>query len=203
MGRQAAADGIGVVCATPHIRHDHDVRIGELPDRVRALNHALAAAGVDVRVVAGGEVAEPIVADLTDAELRACSLGGAGWVLLEPAPGPLGARTSETVASLRRRGFRTVLAHPERHPGEDLAGRLRDVARLGALIQLTAAFVADGSADWFLDEGLVHVVASDAHSSHGGRRVELSPALRRLDPQTARTARDASRAILEGASACG
>jgi len=35
--RQATADGIATVCATPHIRHDHEVRIGELPERVAAL----------------------------------------------------------------------------------------------------------------------------------------------------------------------
>ncbi len=41
MARQAAADGIEAVCATPHIRHDHDVRIEEVADRVGALNAVL------------------------------------------------------------------------------------------------------------------------------------------------------------------
>jgi protein-tyrosine phosphatase len=40
MARQAERDGIAVICATPHIRHDHDVRIAELPARVDALNDA-------------------------------------------------------------------------------------------------------------------------------------------------------------------
>jgi tyrosine-protein phosphatase YwqE len=34
MARQAQDDGIQAVCATPHIRHDHDVVISELADRV-------------------------------------------------------------------------------------------------------------------------------------------------------------------------
>ena len=34
MAGQARTDGITAVCATPHIRHDHDVRITELRDRV-------------------------------------------------------------------------------------------------------------------------------------------------------------------------
>lgn len=29
LARQAEADGIGVVCATPHTRHDHDITIAE------------------------------------------------------------------------------------------------------------------------------------------------------------------------------
>src|SRR5688500_15462578 len=98
MAAQADRDGIALICATPHIRRDHDVRIDELAERVARLNDAFAAAGRTVRVTTGGEVAEPIVDELTDDELRRCSLGGGGrWVLLEPAAGPLGDRTLDTV----------------------------------------------------------------------------------------------------------
>jgi protein-tyrosine phosphatase len=181
MARHAERDGIDLICATPHIRHDHDVRIAELPERVGALNAALERAGCAARVTTGGEVAEPIVDQLTDDELRRCTLGGGGrWILLEPAAGPLSARTLATVTTLRERGFRTVLAHPERHPGEGVDERLRELAAAGALVQLTAAFVLDGSAAWFARERLVHVLASDAHSSHGGRRLEIAGALARL-----------------------
>jgi hypothetical protein len=41
MARIAAADGIEVVCATPHIRHDHDVTIPELAGRVEQVNEEL------------------------------------------------------------------------------------------------------------------------------------------------------------------
>lgn len=37
LARQAEADGIAAICATPHIRHDHDVRIVELPARLAKL----------------------------------------------------------------------------------------------------------------------------------------------------------------------
>ena len=205
MAAQADRDGIALICATPHIRHDHDVRIDELDERVTRLNDAFAAAGRTVRVTTGGEVAEPIVGALTDDELRRCSLGrGERWILLEPAAGPLGAGTLATVEALRERGFRTVLAHPERHPGAGVAEALRRIAATGALLQLTAAFVLDGSAEWFARERLVHVLASDAHSSHGGRRVELTAALRRLSElgglgeHADWIARTAPRAIVEG-----
>jgi tyrosine-protein phosphatase YwqE len=59
MAGQAARDGIAAICATPHIRHDHDLRIGELADRVRRLPDAIAGAGLPVTVLPGGEVAEP------------------------------------------------------------------------------------------------------------------------------------------------
>ena len=91
MAGQAAADGIDTICATPHIRHDHDVRWTSLPARVAEVTQELERRGIAVRVVSGGEVAETAVAGLLDGELRAASLGAAGgWILLEPAPGPLG-----------------------------------------------------------------------------------------------------------------
>ena len=181
MARQAEADGIDVVCATPHIRHDHDVRIAELPERRDALNDALEQAGVATRVAGGGEVAETIVDRLTDDELGAVSLGGGGtWILLEPRPGPLSASLIATVRGLRRRGFRSLIAHPERHPAPDLAERLAEAAADGALVQATAAHLEDGGLLALAAQGLVHVVASDAHSSHGGRPVRLSGALAAL-----------------------
>ena len=105
MARQAEADGIEVVCATPHVRADHDVRLPELPRRVEELNGELAARRIGVRVVRGGEVSETIVAELSVAELGAASLGGGGrWILLEPAPGPLGDSLSDAVDSLAELG---------------------------------------------------------------------------------------------------
>jgi protein-tyrosine phosphatase len=185
MARQADADGVALICATPHIRHDHDVRIAELPGRVDALNMALDAAGVRARALPGGEVAETIVERLDDAQLRALTLGGGGrWILLEPRPGPLADSLAATVHRLAARGLRCVIAHPERHLAPDLLERLAALVARGALVQATAALVEGGAAaDGMLAmarAGVLHVVASDAHSSHGGRPVKLSGALLRL-----------------------
>lgn len=209
MARQADHDGIERICATPHIRHDHDVRIRELADRVGELNAALAAAGVHVRVLPGGEVAETIVERLDDDELRAVTLGGGGrWILVEPRPGPLSDSLARTVEHLAARGLRCLIAHPERHLTADLHARLAAVVARGALVQATAADVAGGrAADGMAAlarRGLIHVVASDAHSSHGGRPVRLSPALDRLAampetaPHVAWMARTAPEAIVAG-----
>ena len=90
MARQAVNDGIETICATPHIRHDHDVRIEEIAGRVEALNDRLRAEGIPVAVLRGGEVAETAVEGLSEEELRRVALGEGRWILLEPAPGPLG-----------------------------------------------------------------------------------------------------------------
>ncbi|MGN6371928.1 MAG: tyrosine-protein phosphatase [Solirubrobacteraceae bacterium] len=185
MAKQARDDGIEAVCATPHIRHDHDVHIPEIASRVAALQSRLDREGVGVSILPGGEVAQTCAARLTDEELRRVSLGGAGgWVLLEPAPGPLGDDLAHVVDGLARRKSRTIVAHPERHAGADLEERLLGLVRRGCLIQWTAQFVLDAKPEdlvlRYARDGLVHLLASDAHSSLAGRRVEMASAFERL-----------------------
>jgi len=208
MARQAAADGIEAICATPHIRHDHDVRIDEIGDRVEALNARLRAEGVPVTVLGGGEVAETAVEGLSDAELGRVTLGGGRWVLLEPAPGPLGESLARRVEHLADRGHRALIAHPERHVSADMYERLAELVVAGALVQATADFflrerTAAGMTA-LAEAGLVHVLSSDAHSSHGGRPVHLSGGLKKLReveglaPHVGWIEGRAPRAIVEG-----
>jgi protein-tyrosine phosphatase len=185
MARVAEADGIRLICATPHIHPDHNVAPDELEGRAHAVNAALEREGISVRVIPGGEVAEPMLDQLSDEVLERVSLGvGSRWLLVEPRPGPLGQPLFDAVEKLADRGFRSVIAHPERHPGIDFHDRLASLVEQGALIQATAALVAAGPAsDYLLElaaEGLIHLLASDAHSSHGGRPVRLSEGLSRL-----------------------
>jgi protein-tyrosine phosphatase len=185
MARQAERDGIGAICATPHIRADHDVRVAELPARLAALAGTLERAGCPTKVLAGGEVAETIVADLGDAELGAVTLGGGGrWILLEPAPGPLSDGLVDVVRGLHDRGFRCVIAHPERHIGSDLRSRLAQLIGEGALVQATAAALTDAASRpamlGLAGAGLIHVLGSDSHSAHAGRPVALTAALKLL-----------------------
>jgi protein-tyrosine phosphatase len=209
MARQAAADGIEAICATPHIRHDHDVRIHEVAGRIEALNAHLFGEGVPVSVLQGGEVAEAAVEELDEEELAKVALGGGRWVLLEPAPGPLSESLIHRVEHLAERGYRALVAHPERHLSADMFKRLERLIAGGALVQATA--------DFFLREqtaagmralagaGLIHVLSSDAHSSHGGRPVHLRAAfasLREVEllaPHLGWMAETAPRGIVSGA----
>jgi protein-tyrosine phosphatase len=180
MGRQAVDDGIAAVCATPHIRHDHDVRIEEVSRRVEELNAALRDRELPVTVLQGGEVAETAVEGLSEEELAQVSLGEGRWILLEPAPGPLTETLVRRVAHLAERGHRTLIAHPERHLSADMYERIAELVEVGALIQATADFFLHerfaAGMRGLAEAGLVHVLSSDAHSSHGGRPVRLREA---------------------------
>jgi protein-tyrosine phosphatase len=184
MGRQADADGIELVCATPHIRHDHAVRVADLPPLIDAVNHEYEQAGLAVRVVGGGEVAETQVDALSVTELEQLSLGGGGhWILLEPAPGPITESLIGTAARLGELGFRSLIAHPERHLDSGTSSLLARLVEAGALVQVTAEHLASEQPGVVLElaeRGLAHVLGSDAHSARVGRPVRLSEAYERL-----------------------
>jgi protein-tyrosine phosphatase len=208
MARQAANDGIEAICATPHIRHDHDVRIHEVADRVEAVDRRLREEGVPVSVLTGGEVAATAVEGLNDDELAQVSLGRGSWVLLEPAPGPLDDGLVRCVVHLAERGYRALIAHPERHLSADMFDRIAGLIGDGALVQATADFflrerTAAGMRS-LAEAGLVHVLGSDSHSSHGGRPVHLAEAFEKLgeieslQPHLEWMAETAPRAIVAG-----
>jgi protein-tyrosine phosphatase len=210
MARQAESDGIALVCATPHIRADHDVSIPEIATRVARLQRELDRLGVRVSVATGGEVAEAAVDALSQEELAAVSLGhSARWILLEPSAGPLGDSLTERVSMLQSRGYRSVIAHPERHFGPDLFSRLGELVTDGALVQATGDYFLDADRAPAMLElagaGLVHLLASDSHSSRFGRPVCLSGAAECLKqvpllrPHLAWIMHGAATAILDGA----
>jgi protein-tyrosine phosphatase len=184
MARQAAGDGIERVCATPHIRHDHDVRIEQIAGRIEELNQALRDEGLSVEVLQGGEVAETAIEGLSGEELGLVALGAGRWILLEPAPGPLSDTLSARVGHLAERGYRALIAHPERHLSADMYERIAALIAEGALVQATADFFlrerfADGMR-MLAELGLVHMLSSDAHSSHGGRPLHMGEAFATL-----------------------
>ncbi len=183
MAVQAEADGITTICATPHIRHDHDVRISELIQRRATLNDELAHRGIGVRVAAGGELAETALEGLDGEELAQIALGGGCWVLLEPAPGALSDSLLTAAERLSALGYRALVAHPERHLGEAAIEILTALVRTGALIQGTAALLQEGGESPLFDlarRGLIHVLGSDSHSARIGRPVRLSGGLAAL-----------------------
>jgi protein-tyrosine phosphatase len=170
--RAAAADGTRTVVATPHVSAHYPNDPETIAAGVVTMRAALAAAGVELELLAGAEVAmEPALA-LPDETLRRLTLGDSSCLLLESPLAPVVGPTFERcVASLQERGYRVLLAHPERAPAFlDRPQRLRALVEGGALCSITAASLEGGFGDaarWFglelLRDGLVHSVDSDAH----------------------------------------
>ena len=173
MAAVAAADGIGTIVATPHIREDYPVAPEELPGRVEDLNRAIAESGTALRVVPGGEVAMSRVLQLDDATIAGLCFGDGPYLLVESPYGHATELVDRSLHDAQVRGFKPVLAHPERNPSflGDPA-RLSGLVDRGVLCSVTAASMAGSfgrtvqrfTARLF-EEGLVHNVASDAHDA--------------------------------------
>jgi protein-tyrosine phosphatase len=206
------AGGVRVIAATPHVRPDHPrVRPNQLGDRCAALGERLAEAAIDLEVVAGGEVDLAWSRDASGEEMALVSYGQRGSdVLVETPYGPLDGSFERDLLALRERGYRILLAHPER--SADLRDDRRRLERLvdeGLLLQVTARTLLSADDDQhrfavgLVVDGLAHVVASDAHSATTFRPPNLAAgvaAIAAIDPARARwMAVDAPLAILAGA----
>jgi protein-tyrosine phosphatase len=203
--RSAAADGIEVLAATPHVRRDYPTTPEQMES---ALARVREAAGGVVRLVAGGELAFDEL-DRVPEELHRFGLAGNPRYLLVETPyygWPLDA--GERLFRLRAAGITPVLAHPERNA--EIQARpelLEGPVTAGTLVQLTAASV-DGrlgrasrvAAERLLELGHAHLIASDAHAPTL-RAIGMSGAARALgDEALARWLTDAvPRAILDDA----
>jgi len=173
LARAAVAAGTTTVVATPHVSRAYPANTAaSIAEQVSALSAALAAARIPLRVLSGGEVAVTHAVDLSDEELTALHLGTGPYLLVECPLTPAGAGFELLLESLLDRGHRILLAHPERcrafQRDNELLARL--VSR-GALAQITAGSLSGHFgrtvreiAHGLVREGLVHVVASDAHS---------------------------------------
>ena len=189
MAEAAAADGIRVIAATPHVRAaDYPTPPEQMERLVDSLRRKLREAAVPLELLPGGEIAFDKLPDLGDDELRRFGLAGNPKYLLLEAPyfgWPLG--IADTVFELQLRGFTAVLAHPERN-GEVQASpeRLAPLVERGTLVQLTAASL-DGRIGpgpqktglRLLELGLAHLLASDAHAPTL-REIGMSAAARRI-----------------------
>jgi protein-tyrosine phosphatase len=171
MARVAAAAGTNVIVATPHIRDDYEVEIDSIERQVRELNDAITAEGHQVLVLTGGEVALEKAGQLSDDELRAVCLGSSSLLLLESPYRSRDIDIEGIADEVRERGFRPVLAHPERCPiFQRDPDRLARLVNGGVMCSVTSGSLAGRfgqtvkrfTIELFAD-GLVHDVASDAH----------------------------------------
>lgn len=211
MCRMAVADGVTHMAATPHFcppfyRHGP----AEIGRTVAELALALSREGIPLRLYPGGEVSQQ--ADILALARQGLLpiLGNTGrYFLLEPARGARRALPG-LAAQLRPLGLRPIITHPERLEGSPRGWSwLRRLVERGCLVQITAMSLTGGFGDQareraedLLARGLVHLVASDAHSPRG-RPPLLSPARQRLSelvgqPAAQRLLYQQPLAVLEG-----
>ena len=170
MARAAVDDGISTMVATPHLDDRYGLDALAIGEHVGHLNLALARAGIALAVLPGAEVAHTRAASLDAPELRAACLGDSKALLVE-SPYTSVPFFDELVFDLQVRGFRPLLAHPERCAMfQDDIGRLEALVERGVYCAVNGGSIAgrfghkvQRFAQALVRRGLVHCVASDCH----------------------------------------
>jgi len=210
----AVEDGIQTIVCSPHALDGvHEV----LPERslpvLEALRTRLEEESIPIELVPGADVHLDARLFAPDFDLEPLTVGQAGRYLLIERPNEMPLETlEEAIFKLRTRKVLPILTHPERY--KDLQGkkgtnRLANLVRRGAVVQVTAGAFTGAfgrsntrAVEAYLDRGLIHLVATDAHSTER-RPPVLSEARERIARRTdAATAAlltcDNPRAVLAG-----
>ena len=174
MAKAAVDQGIEIVACTPHILpglyHNSGPAIRQATLR---LQEVLDEEGIPLRLVAGADIhmCPDFVAGLRSGSLL--SLAASRYVLVEPPHHSAPPQLEDFFFKLVVAGYVPILTHPERlswvPPRYEVIKRL---IRAGVWMQITAGSFAGAFgrnalywAERMLDEGYVHLIATDAHDA--------------------------------------
>ena len=213
MGRRAVEDGVHTIVATPHTLNGiYTNHIQKVISDVATLQEAFSKNHIDLRLYAGADV------HLCPDMLERIESGDAGtidnakrYILLEFPPQTIPSGIKDEIFNLKVHGMTPIITHPERHPllhhNMDI---LYELVRMGALCQMTAMSISGdfggvvmGCAEILLRNRLIHVIASDAHSSENrppvlSQAVETAAEIMGSYKDAERMVTDVPAAILSG-----
>jgi protein-tyrosine phosphatase len=172
MCRVAEKDGVKAIALTPHV-----FRLSRYGDNLDILRQRMAefAGGMDgvpIDFHWGAEVfVHPEV--VASVEKYGFTLDNTSYVFLEFPSDSVPPGTGNMVYSLMAKGFVPIISHPERNRGfMERPELLYDLISTGCVAQVTAMSLTGefgretrSAAGLFLEHSLVHIIASDAHSS--------------------------------------
>lgn len=172
--RELVREGVRTVVAAPHVKPTMPCTPALRDAALASLRAELDAARIPLRVLPGGELDLSYATSWTDGELAAFSPDGR-LVLIESPWGQWSGDMETTCHDLVERGWRPVIAHPERNAGVQLDASVLDAAiEAGATCHATTeAFTggfgprAQASALELVRTERIAFVATDAHDVMG------------------------------------
>jgi protein-tyrosine phosphatase len=178
MAQMALADGTSTIVATPHQLGNHARNSGDtIRARCAECQAVLEQQGLPLQVLPGADVRiEPdLVRKIARGEVL--TLADRGRHVLLELPHEVYLPLDRLLGELAAAGLVGILSHPERNLGllrqSQMVERLVDA---GCLMQVTAGSMvgtfgpqSQAMSEWMLAQGLVHFLATDAHSSTARR----------------------------------
>ena len=187
MARQAVADGIHTIVATPHaLGGGHPNPPARICEEVKKFQEALNSKAIPLTILPGCEVHNcPDMADRI-ADGQASFLNKQKkHILIEFPFKDISKAYGDELAKLIKMGITPVLGHPERNPATYKKPKmLLEFITMGCLIQMNSTSITGGFGPLILENAkrllqyrMIHLIASDAHSS-GRRSPTLSLAVK-------------------------
>ena len=174
MARMAAAGGVTVQACTPHIVPGVYNNNGpQIRQAIADLQAAIDAEGIDLRLVTGADVhlVPDLVSGLRSGQLL--TLADSRYLLVEPPHHVAPVRIVDQFFNLMIAGYQPILTHPERLTW--ISGQYSIMEQLvdgGVWMQITASSLTGAFgknplywAERMLDEGKVHIIATDTHDT--------------------------------------
>jgi protein-tyrosine phosphatase len=174
MARIAASEGVTTIACTPHILPGvYNNRGPDIRQAVARLQKSVSEEGIPIRLVTGADVHIALDLALQLGDGRALTLNDSRYFLLEPPHRRLPPRLEDLIFGLQAGGFAPILTHPERMFWiEDHYELIKRLVRNSVLMQITAGSLMGRFgrrpcywAERMLDDGLCHLLATDAHNT--------------------------------------
>lgn len=173
MAKIAVADGITVTACTPHMMPGVYDNLGpDVRERVTALQSELDRRQIALKLITGADIhlQEGLGARLKSGQLL--PLNDSRYFLFEPPHHTAPPKLEDAVFSVMAAGYQPVLTHPERLTWiESHYEVMKNLAKRGVWMQITCGSVTGRFgrrpkywAERMLDEGLVFILATDAHN---------------------------------------
>jgi len=187
MCRQAVANGIKTIVATPHtLNGAYDNKPQDIEEKVKILNHKIKEINLPLQILPGSEV--HLSADILEAikKKEILTLNKSNYILLEFPHSQIPLHIEEILFQIQIMGITPIISHVERNlKFQQKPALLSQLIQKGALAQITAASlcgffgpVEKKISQKFLSEDLIYSIASDAHTdSKEGRGSFFSQAV--------------------------
>ncbi|MEN6324957.1 MAG: CpsB/CapC family capsule biosynthesis tyrosine phosphatase [Syntrophomonas sp.] len=177
MAEMAARDGTTQLVATPHMmKGNFDISKKTILDAVDKFNELLRQNSIDLIVRPGAEYyLEPDLLEQFAVDDVLTINNSSPYILVELPSSFVPDYTAKILYELQLLGLTPIIAHPERNAGFARNPKLlKSFCERGCLSQITSSSITGlfgrkikKVALDFIASGLVHMIASDAHSNNG------------------------------------
>ena len=175
MARRAVEDGIHTIVATPHTLNGIYINSArKVTPKVASLQETLSKNHIKLQLYVGADVhLYPHMLELIESGDAGTINNARKYILLEFPSQVVPPKVKDEIFSLKLNGITPIISHLERNPViQHNIDILYEFIRMGALCQVTAMSItgdfggiAMQCAERLLRHRMVHVIASDAHSS--------------------------------------